>query len=195
MNYKVLQRFLTKKGLYMPGDVYENPNPGKFTKNLVRYGFIEESPANESKYGAWERDGVKSTLAGVIIAPEDYAEGDKKHFTWDEAMKIEKKLDNGWRLPTRSEWALICEEFGQKDGELNADTLIKNIGVGRHGYAASGGIFNVGSYGYCWSSTPSGSDSAYYLCLGSSYANPSSISARCNGFSVRLVKDLEGRNE
>ena len=58
------------------------------------------------------------------------------------------------------------------------------------GYAYSGRISYVGSYGYYWSSTPRGSDSAYFLYLDSGNANPSNGGySRYNGFPVRcLVK-------
>jgi len=52
---------------------------------LLQHGFIEEV---KDKYDEWEEKGIKSKLANVIIAPEDYVEEGKKYFTWDEAMKI-----------------------------------------------------------------------------------------------------------
>ena len=55
------------------------------------------------------------------------------------------------------------------------------------GNANSGGINNVGSNGYYWSSTPNGSDNAYNLNLNSSNANPSNNNNRYNGYSVRCL--------
>ncbi len=49
----------------------------------------------------WEKEAIV-TRSGLKIAPENYTEGDKEHFTWDEAMEATKKL-NGWRLPTQME--------------------------------------------------------------------------------------------
>lgn len=127
---------------------------------------------------------IKSKLANLLIAPEDYIEGEKKYFTYDEAMAIEKKLNNGWRLPTRHEWALICEEF---DPEL----LTKNLGLGKKGYVLNGSLNAVGSGGYYWSRTvySGGSQYAYYLAFHSSRVR---LNVRYLGFSVRCVKELEG---
>lgn len=55
------------------------------------------------------------------------------------------------------------------------------------GNASSGGIGNVGSSGFYWSSTPSGSGYAYDLYLYSSAANPSDASNRYYGYSVRCL--------
>ena len=56
------------------------------------------------------------------------------------------------------------------------------------GNAGSGGISNVGSDGWYWSSTPRGSTSAYSLYLNSSYAIPSNnYGIRYDGFSVRCL--------
>ena len=57
------------------------------------------------------------------------------------------------------------------------------------GYAFSSGINGVGSAGYYWSSTPSGSDYAYLLYLYSNSALPSGGLNRYYGYPVRcLVK-------
>lgn len=137
-----------------------------------------------------EKNGIISKLANVIIAPEDYVEGDKKYFTFDEACAIEKKLDNGWRLPTRSEWALICEEFGQKDGRLDTDTLMKQLKVKYGGYVYIGSLNDVGSDSYYWSQTSKSDTYAYNLHFYSSYVYPSYVSHRWYGYLVRLVKDI-----
>ena len=49
-------------------------------------------------------------------------------------------------------------------------------------------VEDVGSYGLYWSATPDGS-SAFRVYLTSGSLNPSSYSSKCNGFSVRLVRD------
>lgn len=136
-----------------------------------------------------------SKLAKVQIADRDYVESGKKHFTWDEACEIEKKLNSGWRLPTRQEWVLICEELGTKDGVCDAETLMKNLGLGKNGllYSGEDEPSYAGNDGYYWSSTPnSSSGNAYYLYFGGANdVSPSSSSTRYTGRSVRLVKDSE----
>lgn len=55
------------------------------------------------------------------------------------------------------------------------------------GNANSGGINNVGSNGYYWSSTPGSSAYTFILYLGSSGANPSDGNYRYRGYSVRCL--------
>lgn len=133
---------------------------------------------------------IRSKLANVIIAGCDYTEGDKKHFTWDEAMALKDKLPDGWRLPTRSEWALICEEFGQKNGALDADTLVDSLGLSENGSLNSSTLYYAGNAGYYWSSTVLSGTAAFSLSFGSS-VSPADSNSRYLGFSVRLVKDME----
>lgn len=137
-----------------------------------------------------------SKLAKVDIADRDYTEGSKKHFTFEEALEVEKKLKyTGWRLPTRSEWALICEEFGQKDGALDAAQLMSALKLSLTGCVNPNGPYLslAGIYGYYWSSTPYSSSAyyAYHLNFNASGVYPSGISARYVGYSLRLVRDME----
>lgn len=143
----------------------------------------------------WEDNAIRSELAKVLIAPVDYAEGGKKCFTWEEACALRKKLSNGWRLPTRHEWAIIVEEFGvDENGRPSVDKLEKNLGLAKNGVIRDGdGARSAANYGYYWSSTPYSDGSyaynLYFYSTASVY--PSYSSSRQNGFSVRLVKDLE----
>lgn len=138
-----------------------------------------------------------SKLAKVQIADHDYTEGSKKHFTFEEALEVEKKLKyTGWRLPTRSEWVLICEEFGQKDGALDAAQLMSAFKLSLNGYVNPSGpnLIITGLSGYYWSSTPSSTTSNAYaltFCKGTT-VHPSNDTNRCYGHPLRLVRDVEG---
>ena len=57
------------------------------------------------------------------------------------------------------------------------------------GYRYGTVVFNVGSYGYYWSSAPFDEGFAYYLLFNSLYLNPQSNNNRYSGQSVRLVQD------
>lgn len=136
-----------------------------------------------------------SKLAKVEIADRNYIEGDKKYFTYDEALEVEKKLKpTGWRLPTRSEWVLICEEFGQRDGRLNAGTLAKQLKLEHNGWYDFNNedLRSTGYTGYYWSSSPYSNDTyAYHLYFNASGVYPSYNYNRYLGFSLRLVRDVE----
>lgn len=185
MKYKVTKEYLSTTGTHRKaGQIVHVPMPSKHTEDLVRFGFLEKIEKAKP---------IKSKLANLLIAPEDYIEGNKKHFTYDEAVAIEKKLEDGWRLPTRHEWALICEEFAcGSDGQLDPKLLTKNLGLGKKGYASSGSLASVGSDGYYWSRTAGSSTNAYRLYFNSSGVYPANGDNRYYGFSVRLVKELEG---
>lgn len=156
--------------------------------------------SEDDKYKRWEREGYRSELANIIIAPEDLCViengEEKKHFTFDEAIEYTKKLPNGWRLPTQKELLLICVEFGiDEDGLLTGDELMKSLGFVRSGSVSSGSLYGAGYYGYYWSSTVESSSYARYLSFGSTNVSPAGNNFRSYGFSVRCVKDIEEENE
>lgn len=195
--YKVLKDFPGKKRMFKAGEIVERPANHPRTELLLQEGYIE------SPYGvtvdAWEREGIVSKLANILIAPEDYAEGNKKHFTWDEAMKIEGRLPAGWRLPTRRELALICEEFAcDKNGRLSPDLLENRLKFKKNGFTAgdafddSSSLYAAGSNGRYWSSTANYSYYAYYLNFNSGGIFPAYNYSKYYGYSVRCVKDLRG---
>lgn len=153
------------------------------------------SEKEKYEFDDWNTNGKTSELAKVLIAPENYTEGDKKYFTWKEACAIEKKLNNGWRLPTRQEWTLICEEFGKKGGVYDVETLMKSLALEKNGvlYSEENVPSYAGRYGYYWSSTSisNGVDAYSLFFSGTSYINPSYNPYRYSGLSVRLVKEVK----
>lgn len=144
-----------------------------------------------------------SKLAKVEIAAEDCNIGGKEvdgrhYFTFDEALELQEKLkDTGWRLPTRSEWVLICEEFGQTDGELNPQTLYKNLNMSPTGFYdyEDGKLYNRTTVGYWWSTTRSSATNANYLGTSTTYVYPQNSNYRGYGFALRLVRDVEEEEE
>lgn len=149
----------------------------------------------------WKPKGtIKSKLLPIEIAANDYWEagddngpavvkGKKRYFTWDEATAI--KAD-GWRLPTRTEWAVLCAEFGEKGGDIDHDVLTKALGLSDNGYVYLGTLRYAGNEGVYWSSTAYSSTSyAYYLYFYSGGVYPSSYGNRYFGQSVRLVRDVK----
>lgn len=149
----------------------------------------------------WKPNGtIKSKLLPIEIAANDYWEasdskespmvigGKKQYFTWDEAMAIKAE---GWRLPTRAEWAVLCAEFGEKDGDIDHDVLTKALGLSDNGYVVSS-LRGGGDYGYYWSSTADPLlDSAYVLYFYSCFVCSSTGVPYDCGLSVRLVRDVK----
>lgn len=151
----------------------------------------------------WEK-GIRSKLADIIVAPENVTkelaggigtekEG-KMYFTYDEAMELEKKVlkPNGWRLPTRSEWALLAEEFGQdKKGVLRKDLLMSRLGLTLTGDFSGGSLNDTTTNGNYWSRTAASATHANNLNFNSVLIFPQDYSYKYNGFAVRAVKDIK----
>lgn len=190
MIYKVLKDYLSRDAYYHKAGESVDLGNSRFAKTLLEHGFIE-------KTACWRPQGtIESKLTGLEIATNDYEGGNKKHFTYEEALGIERKAGGGWRLPTRSEWVLLCEEFGQNaGGRLDSSTLRKNLGLELAGVVNNGSLNGQGTYGRYWSRTAQSSTNAYYLYFGSSgNIYPANYYFRRNGYSVRLVRNIEGKD-
>lgn len=166
-------------------------------KNFLRHA----KPLTEVKYNP--KVVATSKLAKVEIAAKDYNTGGKEvdgkhYFTFDEALEVQEKLkDTGWRLPTRSEWTLICEEFGQKNGQLDTETLYKNLNMAITGYLNTGGYLNGRTTdGNWWSGTAGSATYGRYLDTWTGNVNAQDNGFRGLGFALRLVRDVkENTNE
>jgi uncharacterized protein (TIGR02145 family) len=109
----------------------------------------------------------------------------------------------GYHVPSDDEWSTLTNSLG---GENVAGTALKSSptdvpawdGTNSSGFSAlpggyrsynDGNFFNLGNYGYWWSSSPSGSGAgSRNLYSGNSYVYLSYNYVR-NGFSVRCVRD------
>lgn len=204
--YKVIGTYFNKEkgeGKIYFGDMNGRPVADTDLESLMRdYEIADDSQTS------WETTPipvVESKLANLQVALTDYYEfsdetnatvvdGKKKYFTYNEAMEVQKNLeDRGWRLPTRSEWVLLCEEFGQDDdGLLSPKKLEENLRLIRGGYVHlnTGSLRDAGYGSLYWSATtyPNATD-AYYLGFHRTNVYPSDYNARFLGFSVRLVRD------
>lgn len=123
----------------------------------------------------WEHNGTKSESTGLIISPEDIG-GGYEDFSWDEAMGL--VAPEGWRLPTRHEWAMIIEEFGQNpDGSLNAENFAEELRLEQEAFYWSNTEHNINR---C----------AYGLLVGESNIRIG-IEAESRRYNVRYVFDPE----
>jgi hypothetical protein len=131
--------------------------------------------------------GLPSGTKWKATNEKNAADAEYDFFTYDEAVS-----QFGDRLPTKEQ----CEELkaeckwtwtgsGYKVTGPNGNFITLPAAGFRF---CDGSVGGVGSYGYCWSSTPFGSDYAWRLGFhsGGVYMR---IDNRCLGLSVRLVQD------
>ncbi|MBQ8984999.1 hypothetical protein IJ076_00345, partial [Candidatus Saccharibacteria bacterium] len=87
----------------------------------------------------------------------------------------------GWRLPTNAEQGTIGSSSG-------STTYVSAFSPVYSGYYNNGSPYDVGSYGYWWSSTAGNSTSRYnmYYYSGSLYSG--SYDYRGLGYSVRCIR-------
>ena len=116
---------------------------------------------------------------------------------------------SGWHLPTDAEWTTL-ENYISNDGHNGTEgTALKSTsgwnsngnGTDNYGFSAlpggyrngsSGPFGNAGDGGYWWSSTESGSSTAYRRNLDYDYAYVRRLNYyKSNGLSVRCLRDQE----
>ena len=97
------------------------------------------------------------------------------------------ELDNGWRLPTFTEWTNV--DASGNWGNLN-DTFNSALKLHAAGYLyeSSGPWINQGLTGHYWSSNQASTSQGYYLYF---HGGDSSVASdsKPNAFSVRCIKD------
>lgn len=98
----------------------------------------------------------------------------------------------GDELPTKEQFEELkrkCQWTWTGNGYKVTGPNGNSISLPAAGYRyCDGGVYYVGSYGYYWSSTPDGSDHAWFLYF-YSFSGHMSDNVRCLGQSVRLVQD------
>lgn len=108
-------------------------------------------------------------------------------YTYDEAVS-----QFGSRLPSKEQWEELKAECqwtwtgsGYKVTGPNGNSItLPAAGI----HYCDGSVNGVGSNGYYWSSTPNGSDDAWFLDFNSGGVDMN-YDSRCSGYSVRLVQD------
>ena len=111
---------------------------------------------------------------------------DSGFYTYEEAVA---KFGNN--LPTKEQLEELkdfCRWSWTGSGYKVEGPSGESITLPAAGYRYCGdSVYGVGSYGYCWSSTPYDSEGAWYLYFTSSEVYVGSLN-RCDGRSVRLVR-------
>ena len=106
---------------------------------------------------------------------------------WQGANGTNNPAPTGWRLPTEAELHTERVRWGSDDAAGAFGSLLK-LPVPGWRARSDGSLRDVGSEGFYWASTVSGT-SARAMSLKSSVADINSF-ARASGFSIRCVRDL-----
>ena len=116
--------------------------------------------------------------------------GDAAHFTYDEAVsKFGNNLPTDQQLrelKDKCTWTWIDIGGGYRVTGPNGNSITLPAAGGR---GCGGDVYRVGTSGKYWSSTPKGSNDAWYLYFYSSGVAMYGC-GRCYGLSVRLVQNL-----
>jgi len=187
-----------------------NPTTGKtwMDRNLGATQ-VATSSTNANAYGdlyQWGRraDGhqcrtsaTTTTLSSIdqpahgdfIIAPNAPADwrSPQNENLWQGVNGVNNPCPSTYRLPTVAEFTAELQSWGQQNSAGAFSSLLKLSVAGRR-LNSDGSLFNVGTYGYYWSSTVSGT-SSLALSFASSNAAMNGVGIRAGGFSVRCVKD------
>ena len=142
---------------------------------------------NDEVSGDYVDLGLSSGTKWKTVNEKNAADAEYAFFTYDEAIAT-----FGDKMPSREQWMELVNEcswswtgMGYKVVGSNG----KSIVLPASGYRDCGGsVFDVGSYGFYWSSTPNGSENAWNLDFNSYGVYVNRNFSRCNGQSVRLVQ-------
>lgn len=159
-----------------------------------RLGLVPQEGVGKSN-GCFDWEKAKENLietdCGITLCRDDYIEGDKKHFTFGEALEIEKEAKkHGFRLPTVVEFEKLYAFYGLgEDGEDTIQRFIDELGFTYAGYYDVTTLLNVGTDGYYWSSSIYDTYVSYVLLFDTSSVSPKGYGRKCFGRSVKFVYD------
>ena len=107
---------------------------------------------------------------------------------WQGADGINNPAPPGWRIPTEAEWEIERASWDTNNMAGAFGSTLKLPAGGRRRSLNNGSYYNMGSFGYFWSSTVAGSLAR----LQHFYSSSASMldNNRANGASVRCVRDL-----
>lgn len=141
----------------------------------------------------WEKakENLIETDCGITLCRDDYFEGDKKHFTFNEALKIEKEAKkHGLRLPTAADFVKLYAFYGL--GEDGVDTprrFVDKLGFSCSGRRDDMGSNYDGSNGYYWSSSVYDIYDGYYLYFSSSNVYSQGSDDKDYGLAIKFIYD------
>ena len=174
----------------------------KNIEELLLKGEFSVSPTKKVRF-------AKANLASkteLIFA--DYQSHYGEYLTYDEAINMQK---DGWRMLTKEEWKYLLSNRNQDliyaHGRYNDNNTFiifpddmdgERVILPAAGFRNGTSLHGVGSYGYYWSSSlyESNPDDAWDFYFNSSHQSMNECLRMYdfihdNGFSVRLVRDVE----
>ena len=139
-------------------------------------------------------------------------------YNWHAVVDTRNIAPVGWHVPTDAEWTILTNYVTANPGtsinvakalaattdwtiSTNVGAIGNNLSINNYSgfnarpggvrYGVVGPFGEVGNYGYWWSSTASSTSTAYHRYLIYGYINVyrSSLTAKSNGYAVRLVRD------
>lgn len=159
-----------------------------------RLGLVPQEELEKSK-GCFDWEKAKENLietdCGITLCREDYFEGDKKNFTFDEALEVEKEAKkHGFRLPMVVEFEKLYAFYGLgEDGKDTIQRFIDELGFTYAGLYGGTTLYNVGTVGGYWSSSIYNTSNCYYLYFNTSNVYPQSNVSKNYGLAVKFVYD------
>ena len=157
----------------------------------------EDKPEAQKGCFDWEaaKNNLIETECGITLCREDYFEGDKKHFTFDEALEIEKEAKkHGFRLPTVVDFEKLYAFYGLgEDGKNTPQRFVDELGFSYSGYwnGTNTSASYVGSDGYYWSASVLSTNSGYHLNFDSSAVYPQNLNFKYLGFALKFIYEGE----
>jgi uncharacterized protein (TIGR02145 family) len=170
---------------------YTDNRDGK-TYKTVKIGeqrWMAENLAYKTGGGCWAYDNDESNVAKYGYL-----------YTWETANKV---CPPGWHLPSADEWRTLTALLG---GDDIAGDKLKEAGTAHWrgpnseatnekgftalpggGHNSDGTFFNIGNYGYWWTTSKDYTNAGYYRYMHYYYSNVGDTWSKSAGFSVRCL--------
>lgn len=162
----------------------------------TKWATMNIGASSETDYGNYYQYGKGAAQYAETSGQSNYSGTENPLAT--SADTVAQVWGGQWHMPTKAQfdeltantnytWETNFNGSGVNGGKFTDKTnSSKYIFIPAAGYYSNGSLSRVGSYGYVWSSTPGGGDSACYLYFSSGYKDVGSNSRR-GGYSVRPV--------